>query len=208
MVEDQERQREAKRLAARITARRLELKIESEADLLRLANLKGSTVLADLRRKASIPSLLTASKLATALKWSLNELRGGLATGPGKLKVTGITGSGEMWAEVTPSANREISLAILGEPLETIEIATNDIPGYRQGDFAAGPRMLGVNLDNLIGSECIVQTKDGRRLMCYLMRGQKPGLYTLRSHLPTVPDLIDVPINWAAPVKIIFRSPQ
>lgn len=68
--------------------------------------------------------------------------------------------------------------------------------------------MLGNNLDNIVGNECIVQTKDGRRLLTYLNRGSKRGLYTLRSHMASVPDLVDVALEWAAPVKIVFRSPQ
>ena len=80
------------------------------------------------------------------------------------------------------------------------------LPDYRPGDLIGGPRTLGGNIDNLIGlSECIVETKAGDRLIRYVHRGSRPGRFTLRSSRPATPDITDVQISWAIPIRIILR---
>lgn len=78
--------------------------------------------------------------------------------------------------------------------------------GYRRGDVVCGERSFGSNIDNLVGSDCIVETADGQKLFKVLARGSVHGRYTLKSFDPKKEDIPDVKIKWAAPIQMIFRG--
>lgn len=58
--------------------------------------------------------------------------------------------------------------------------------------------------DDLVGRECIVQTADGRTLVKQLMRGSRPGAFTLLSH--NAPPINDVAVVWASLVLGTWNS--
>lgn len=74
------------------------------------------------------------------------------------------------------------------------------------GDVVCGERSFGSNIDNLVGSDCIIETADGQRLFKVLAKGSVRGRYTLKSFDPKNDDISDVKVKWAAPVQMIIRG--
>ena len=70
----------------------------------------------------------------------------------------------------------------------------------------SGAPSFGRHIDNLVGTECIVETYDGERLFKVLAKGNARGRYTLKSFDPSQDDMDDVRIKWAAPVQMILRG--
>ncbi len=191
-------------------ARRLRERIDelglTDAEVCRRAGV-GATMVADIER-GSTPSVDKVARLARAVGWSLSKLYEGTEAQDVALNIVGISGVGEMWADIAPVDARQIALKLLEEDLVTIEIASDDIPGYEIGDVISGPKMLGAHLDNLVGTECIVESMDGRKEIKILMRGEVPGLYTLRSHDPKNDDVRNIKLRWAAPIQLVLKKPR
>lgn len=78
--------------------------------------------------------------------------------------------------------------------------------GYRDGDIVIGEKIIGPGLDEAVGRDCIVKTRSGALYLKVLQRSSRPKLYTLRSYSPDVPDVEDVELEWAAPVRWIGRA--
>ncbi len=49
---------------------------------------------------------------------------------------------------------------------------------------------------------------DGRKEIKILMRGEVPGLYTLRSHDPKNDDVRNIKLRWAAPIQLVLKKPR
>lgn len=114
----------------------------------------------------------------------------------------------EMWATRGGEKPIDFPLTFLSQDLVTLNVETNDYgtSGYRRGDVVCGERSFGSNIDNLVGSDCIVETADGQKLFKVLARGSVHGRYTLKSFDPKKEDIPDVKIKWAAPIQMIFRG--
>lgn len=76
-------------------------------------------------------------------------------------------------------------------------------PAYNNGDLIyLLPKVS--SLDDAVGRECSVQIRNGARLLKRVQRGSAKGKYTLLSY--NAPPLVDVKLEWAAPVDWIKRK--
>jgi transcriptional regulator with XRE-family HTH domain len=114
----------------------------------------------------------------------------------------------EMWADNGTDGPKELPLSFLSQDLVSLEIETNEYrsSGYRRGDVVAGARSFGQHIDNLVGSDCIVETDQGEKLFKVLGKGSVRGRYNLKSFDLSQEDVKDVKIKWAAPVQMILRG--
>ncbi len=58
--------------------------------------------------------------------------------------------------------------------------------------------------EELVGRTVVCRTEDGRTFVKRLLRGSKPGLWTLESH--AAPPMKDVRLVWVAPIRYIKRA--
>jgi len=178
------------------------------ADICRMTGLNPSYMNKILKLEdPSEPSVTNLAKIARAVGFTLGELYEGDINSKPLIVVTGHAGSGDMWSEMPKNAARCVPLDVLSGELVAIEIATNEwAPRYQAGDIVCGQRSVGQNLHNLLGQDCIIMTADGARMIKYMTRGTRKNRYTLKAFLPTVDDLQDVQIKWAAPISLIIRN--
>lgn len=77
-------------------------------------------------------------------------------------------------------------------------------PKYDKGDFVAGIRHSGISINNLIGTDCIVQIDEGMIFVRGLCKRRVKGTYTLMCSNPKTmvvrPVIYDVKIIFAAPI--------
>lgn len=180
----------------------------SEAEVIRRADLSESWFSDRKKGKAQQPKLGTICKLAAAVEWSVAELLGeGLPEGL-RLIIQHRILANEMWADNDSENAEDISLGFLSHKLVTFEIDTDEYKasGYRRGDIVSGEPTEGIRAHNLIGKECIVLTKDGRKLFKILDKGSKARCFNLKSFDAFKNPMTNVEIVWAAPIQIILRG--
>ena len=80
-------------------------------------------------------------------------------------------------------------------------------PVYSEGDLLFYSRVTtdGVPVES-IGRKVIAQTADGRVWVKAIKTGTVPGMFHLLSLNQTGPNMLDVPVRWAAPV--LFHLPR
>ena len=178
----------------------------TRADLSRLIG-ANPTFMRDVLSRGVDPSIERAAAIAHALGMSLGELYDGEHPTKLQLVVDGVTQAGGMWIDVPETSARRISLDLIAHDAVVIQVTGPEMsPRYVSGDVLAGPKTLGANLDNLIGRDCIVMTDDGARHVRFLTRGSRRGRYNLRALDPTLDDVVDVKVTWAAPISLILRG--
>lgn len=174
-------------------------------ELCRLAGVNPSS-LRDIRA-GRVPSLERAQKIASAVGYSLDELYSSATREVGSIFVQGTTSGGEVFSEFA-GLGRHFEVDLLQPNSVFVEVSGDELlPSFRRGDVIGGTRFTGANLDNLIGLECLVAERGGAgRWVKVLARGGKPGRYDLRSLRPGQPDLTNVAIEWAAPIRWVLRN--
>lgn len=126
-----------------------------------------------------------------------------------KVPVVGYVGAG---AEITPYDDHAQGASL--EEVEAPPGASESVvaviirgdsmyPAYRDRDEIYYERYEGPPLD-LVGRECVIKLADGRMYVKTLAAGSEPGLGTLLSF--NFPPIMDVPIEWAAPVKWVRKA--
>lgn len=101
-----------------------------------------------------------------------------------------------------------------GEPLEAPPDVSPDAVGVRvagdsmvpeldDNDIIIYDRQYQTDFDRFLKKRVVVALPDGRRYVKRLYRGSAPGLYTLRSTNPRIPDIEDQYLAWVAPIAWI-----
>jgi transcriptional regulator with XRE-family HTH domain len=101
--------------------------------------------------------------------------------GAGIEEIGGLTGDGE----------DEFVLLVRGDSLA---------PRFKDGEYLGYSHAKGGDPERCIGAECVVQTRDGRKLVKILVRGDRPGRFTLASVTAAAPEEREVELEWVAPV--------
>lgn len=167
----------------------------------------GPTLVNDIVSQGVTPSIDNLAKIADVLGVSLATLYFGEERVQVNLRITGIAGKGEMWTTLDERQANIVPLEFFDKDLVNILIADDSYePKFHKGDVVLGPRQEGVNLDNIIGTDCIAETEDGQRYLRAIIRGTKAGRYTLRADNPKDEDIRDVSLAWVAPVRMILRG--
>ena len=73
-------------------------------------------------------------------------------------------------------------------------------PRFKDGEYLGYSRSKGVDPERCIGAECVVQTRDGRKLVKILARSGRRGKFNLISVNAAVPEEREVELEWVAPV--------
>jgi len=189
------------RLVAEMESRGL-----GRTELARAAGLN-HTAMRDIIDRGVTPRIDTLGKLARALNISLAYLLEGDLSSSLTVHVDGHVEGGDMWSEYAPGEALSVPLRLFEANTVSIRIGTDQFePRFQRGDIVVGTKFFGDHLDNLIGTECIVQSADGKRLIRYLTRGATTGRFNLRSFDPREPDIQNVRLAWAAPIGLIIRA--
>lgn len=124
----------------------------------------------------------------------------------GKVPLYGIIAAGEE-IEPVPLDNPEyVDCPFPIENGAAVDVRGDSMqPVYRPGDRLFFSQRERSDYVALIGRDCIVRLRDGRRFVKTLLRGTKRGLYRLRSYA-TLRDIEDVEVDWAAPVEWVRRA--
>lgn len=119
--------------------------------------------------------------------------------------IVGIASDAETWEPVDRSEHA--SFDILERDLFAITVMGDRMaPVYRHGDQLWCQPHTGNNFDNLIGKDCVVETRDGKRFIKILQRGTVPGKYNLRSYNGTSRDIENVSIERVSPIVWVKRA--
>jgi transcriptional regulator with XRE-family HTH domain len=180
----------------------------SVAELMRRAKCP-PTAWHDIMARGQTPSVDRLASITKALGKTLDEIYLGTETDNLGLELNGVLQGGDMWSELAQDVVRVVPLRLAGSDFVSITVDTSEYePDYRRGDVVAGQRLSGNHLDNHIGKDVICVTRDGARYIKTLWRGSKPNRYTLRSMHRNVEDIVDVRLQWAAPITMILRGLQ
>lgn len=159
----------------------------------------GETAVRDIL-DGSTPRIDTLIKIADALEIPAASLFGT------QVPVLGRIGAGgsilfeendepELVDRPPGASGRMMALRVTGDSM---------FPVYRDGDIVYVNRdHNGVHAD-YIGEECAVHTYEGGTFLKILATGSKPNRYTLRSF--NAPDMEDVELIWATPVRFVMRG--
>jgi phage repressor protein C with HTH and peptisase S24 domain len=123
------------------------------------------------------------------------------------IALVGFASGGEGWTPIEGSTNDTVDFDIAQRDTIAIEVRGDSMsPVYRSGDTLICQRHYGPHLDNFIGRDCVIQTKNGDHYIKIMKRGSRPNRMTLKSYNPLVDDIEDVAVAWAAPVVWVRRG--
>lgn len=182
----------------------------SLAELARRAGVNEDALYKHLQGKVAQPRGETVAKYARALGLHEAWLRFGHGPRVASVPLVGFVGAGEEVVgpdtypynggfdevDVSLDATDPIALRVRGRSM---------IPVYRPGDELLCARVRGSDIESVVGLDCVVLTRDGASYVKQVRRGRS-GRYVLRSYNPTVDDIEDVDLEWAAPIVMIRRA--
>ena len=93
------------------------------------------------------------------------------------------------------------------QPVAAEVRGTSMLPVYKAGDRLIGNvQSTPTEISQCVNRDCIIVTAQGEGYVKRLLKGTKPGLYTLRSHNADYPDIEDVAVSWVAPITWVRRA--
>lgn len=168
----------------------------------------GETAVRDMLQKVASPRIDTVTAIAEQLGVTLAELLEGREAAIRKIPLIGYVSAGEGWFPFEGDGPiDEVELSVGGgEAVGLVVRGDSMVPAYRDSDILIGTKRTSTGLHNLIGSDCIICTRDGERYVKFLQKSPMRGRYTLKSYNPTHADKINVEILWAAPIGLVIRG--
>ena len=113
-------------------------------------------------------------------------------------KAGGARDMSKWWGRIKFKLNTRDPIALL--------VGSNELaPAYCKGDIIIAARVYGGDIENVIGSECIVAV-EGKTSIKYVQRYGHSDKYTLRSRFTYEPDIEDIKLDWAAPIVWVKRT--
>lgn len=182
----------------------------SKAELARRADVDRLLLYRYLAGEVDNPRGDNLKKLARAVGVEEIWLRHGAGAESLEIPVVGYTAAGESWMLFdgeAPDPHETVSLSVSGADPIAIEVrGSSNSPVYRDGDRLICSRLSGIDLDRVIGKDCVICTDTGERLLKQVHRGNTPHTFRLRSYNPDYGDRDNVRLAWAAPVVWIRRG--
>lgn len=122
------------------------------------------------------------------------------ATAPIVVPVKGYIGAGAVVEAVDAGDMDEIEAPADADPRTVAAIVRGDsmLPVYDDGTVLYWSRLLAP--DAMVNRKCVVQLVNGRIYVKVLRNGTRPGMWTLQSINIAVSDMVDVHVEWAAPI--------
>jgi hypothetical protein len=150
------------------------------------------------------PGVESLASVARVLGVSVGFLYDGEARERQIVRIVGAVSAGEEWAVFDDEID-ELPMSVEGGDPIGLEVRGDSMaPVCRNGDILIGGKKA-TNLQDLLGTDCILALADNRRFVKYLARGRLRGRYNLRSYNPAYPDIENVEVEWAAPISWICR---
>jgi hypothetical protein len=117
----------------------------------------------------------------------------------------------ESWRPANRDNARKVICAAGPAAVDIVAIEVfgdSNAPAYRNQDILFCKRHAGPDLQRVIlGRDCVLRTQTGEYFIKQVLKGQKPGTFTLRSvSHPVVKDLKNIAVEWAAPIVWIKRG--
>jgi hypothetical protein len=180
------------------------------ADLIRRSGLSRDNVYKYVSGEVKQPRGETLDIIAQTLGVEPLWLKEGAGPELSGYPVVGYVSAGEQFHPVDDSekgAGMDIVTLDMdvADPVAIQVRGVSMVPVYRDRDVLFCSRQRGADIANCIGSDCVVMTETGGGYLKVLKRGAKAGCYTLESYNRAFPDIEDVRLQWAAPVRIVKR---
>lgn len=169
------------------------------------------TAVRDILERDRTPSVDNFFAIAQALGVPPSWLLEGEEPPLVRIPIIGEVSAGEAWQPVddlAPGASLDMEdFSITGSDPIGIRVRGDSMfPVYRGGDILIASRIHGANIQDALNRDCIVRTVTDEAYIKILRRGTGRGTFTLRSYNPAYDDIVDVQLEWAAPVRWIKRS--
>ncbi len=194
----------------------------SKAELARRADVPAPLLRRYLTDEIANPRGDILKRLAAAVDVDEIWLRHGQGPETLDIPLVGYTAAGESWiafdgvhpgASAHPGAGAHadphatVSLTLAGADPVAIEVRGSSMaPVYRAGDRLLCSRMRGIDLEDVLGKDCVVCTLTGDRLIKQVYAGRDKNTFRLRSYNPDFEDIEGAHLEWAAPVIWIKRG--
>jgi phage repressor protein C with HTH and peptisase S24 domain len=156
--------------------------------------------------KSASPREVTVRAIAEALGVSAAYLMTGRDEVRPQVQIVGTVSAGEGWAPVDGDGADELDFFIGGGEVVAVRVSGTSMgEAYRDGDTLIGRKRVGKSITELINHDCIVMTVDGRAFVKTLKKGDKPGVFTLRSYNRAFDDIPNIALSWVAPIEWVKR---
>jgi len=149
--------------------------------------------------------------MSLALEVNETWLRTGRGMRSAHLPLFGKVGAGECWTQIE-CKEKTVSFELEHDEYIALQVSGSSMaPVFRNGDIvlcslAWGRQLMKKAPNPWPRMECAVKLTAKEGVLKYVVPGSKAGVYTLRSYNPDYPDLIDVEVEWIAPVVWIKRT--
>lgn len=174
--------------------------------LSRAAGLGPTAVRDILENRVRSTRIETILKLSNALGVSVSWLVTGDDDFRARVPIVGVVSAGEGWTEQPDDGREYVDFTLGGDDMIAVEIhGESMLPTYRPTDILICRRQSGRAISDQIGKDCVLRTSDGRHLVKIVKKGNRPGLYTLKSYNPHFDDIDNVSLAWVAPVAWVKR---
>lgn len=178
----------------------------SIAELARRADVDKGALYKQLR-SVEQPRGDTFKRIAAALGTSEHWLRTGEGWPSVEIPLEGYVSAGEGFVPFDDGAFGAVEIDFGGQPIAVEVRGSSMQPVYRSGDRLIGDKREGATeIAQCVNRDCIVMTTQAVGYIKRLVRGSRPGLYTLRSHNADFSDIENVSVMWVAPITWVRRG--
>lgn len=182
----------------------------TEAELSRRTGLPLQRLYKQMRGNVENPGGDALTRIANALGAHEFWLRTGRGPRVSSVPLVGYISAGEEFYPIDdhlPGAGLEqVPLSFdVADPIAIRVRGSSMSPVYRHGDDLFCSRVRGIVMEEVVGRDCVVLTKDGAGYVKQLRRGPGRG-FTLRSYNPAFADIEEAELEWAAPICFIRRA--
>ena len=178
------------------------------AELSRRANIDLEALYKQLR-SVKQPRGEILKRIAGALGTTEQWLRTGEGPAITEIPVEGYVSAGEAYVPFGDQGGvmGTVSLDFGNQPIAAEVRGVSMIPVYKAGDRLVGDKQsTATEIAQCVNRDCIVMTAQAEGYIKRLLRGSRPGLYTLRSHNADFPDIENVAVSWVAPITWVRRG--
>ena len=181
----------------------------TQAELARRAQISTENVKKYCQGLVAQPRGEALPRLAEALDVHAVWLREGVGPQWRRVLLVGYVGAGEQFHSIDDLAQGagldSVELDLGGADPIAIEVRGDSmLPVYRPGDRLLCSRLAGSNEAGFLGKDCVVRLTNGDGYVKRVVRGSRPGRYTLLSY--AAEPIPDIEVDWAAPILWIKRA--
>jgi transcriptional regulator with XRE-family HTH domain len=183
----------------------------SKAEFARRLNIDERRIYPQLNGKVAAPRGDLVTHMAELLGVHEHWIRTGKGPVYSAIPLVGYVSAGEEffpYDDHAPGAGLdEVKLDIGdGDPIAIGVRGTSMVPVYRPGDTLICSRRKGADMATAIGRDCVIKSSSGAGWVKRVMAGSTRNRFNLMSYNMSYDPLIDIEVDWLAPVVIVLRS--